>query len=163
MQVRVVSSPCALTDAEQKDLASLYEIEGFRIMHAAGRWILDGRVPCYQYKKEAGATVADLVGQMQVLNRLRVVPHGRSSDRELEEAARTALLRQPGLVGESLFVSVRDGVVYLSGSVPSSTARRQARAAVWTLRGVVDVVHQLQIKPQSALPSSPNDVAVEVA
>ncbi len=163
MEERVVSSPCVLTDAEQKDLASIYEIEGFRIMHAAGRWILDGRVPSYQYKKGAGATVADLVGHARVLNRLRVVPHGRSSDRELEEATRAVLLGQPGLVGESLFVSVRDGVAYLSGTVPSSAARRQVRAAVWTVRGVVDVVHHLQIRPQSTPPRSAHDVAVDVA
>jgi osmotically-inducible protein OsmY len=152
-----------LTDAEQKDLASVYDIEGFRIMHTAGRWILDGRVPSYQCKKEAAATVAELVGQTRVLNRLRVVPYGRSNDRDLEQAARAALLRQAGLVGESLFVSVRDGVVFLSGSVPSSTAQCEAKAAVWTVRGVVDVVHQLQIKPQSTAPRSANGEAVDAA
>jgi len=56
-------------------------------------------------------------------------------------------------------VQVRDGIVTLSGTIPSYAKKMAARAAAHRVRGVLDVVDSTQVRLPSSLERSDEDIA----
>jgi hyperosmotically inducible protein len=68
------------------------------------------------------------------------------SDDVVTEDVRMKLAGDPVVKGGALNVDVRDGVVTLSGSVASPQARSRAQADVRRVRGVKQVINNIQVR-----------------
>lgn len=134
-----------------------------------GDLVLDGDVESVAAKKQILAIAATTRGIGDLIDRLRVVPSRRMSDRELLDHAMRTLsdetslqpctLRvkrdgavetlRPGAPEEKgqLDVSVVEGVITLDGDVPSLAQKRLAESLVWWIPGTRDVVNGLGVAP----------------
>lgn len=100
---------------------------------------LDGAVDAYWKKVHAEEVASTIKGVLRINNRLNVIRAKDFVDREIGEDITQALERNALIDAEDVDVTVENGVVTLTGTVPSHTARQAAyKAARYTL-GVVDV------------------------
>ncbi len=113
--------------------------EGIRVTVRDGKAVLEGTVETYWQRREAAEIVGGLSGIMEVENELSVVPTGDLIDRQIAEEIVGAIERNPVVDAEDVSVEVEDGVVALSGSLPSWVARQAAYDAALYTRGVVNL------------------------
>lgn len=148
MSRSAVSTPLSSdpTDQVRQGLTRSFDIQGLRLTTDGVLLVIDGEVPCYRVKKRAGVAARRLVGALEVVNRLRVVPQSHRRDTELAKAVRVALENQASLANEGIAVSVCDGIVTLQGRVVSPAVRCEAESVTWAMRGVVDVENQVRVR-----------------
>lgn len=97
--------------------------------------------------KEAASNDAWIVpGVLDVVNDLDVAPHVSRTDKDIAEELRTDLERNIRIEPRQVRVQVRDGVVYLEGSVNSIIQRWLSEDMARWIPGVVDVVNHLTIE-----------------
>ncbi|HLH74081.1 MAG TPA: BON domain-containing protein [Chloroflexota bacterium] len=108
---------------------------------------LHGVVTSYFEKRVAGDLVRRIKGVRDVVNELRVVPRRPRSDAEIFADIRAALARDVWIDERRIEVRVVDGIVDLSGSVDTYTAKTSADADAWSVPGVVDVVDHIEVNP----------------
>jgi osmotically-inducible protein OsmY len=108
-------------------------------------WItLEGQVG-WQYQRDAAArAVRNLIGIRGVINAIRVMPE-RVSTFDVSQTIKEALERRADHTAEKITIKARDGVVTLSGSVPSFADRRAAEGAAWSAPGVKEVHDELAV------------------
>ena len=106
---------------------------------------MEGSVDSFWKKLHAERVASDLAGVSRVENRLAVVPTGRFADEAIATDIVGALKRHSLVDAERVELRVADGVVSLSGSVPSPRARRLAREVARRTAGVIDVRDNLSI------------------
>jgi osmotically-inducible protein OsmY len=114
---------------------------GMRLTHGVDGWVIDGDAACYDAKRDAGRTAAEILA-CPVVNRVRVVPLSRTGDAELLASVRRAL----AIGGIEISITVRNGIVTLRGKIASAAARRRAERMAWAARGVVDVRNTLKVE-----------------
>ena len=147
--MKTATSPASI--ARRRDsLARAFEVEELRVTAAPGRLAIEGSVPSYQLKKQAGQAAARLFGITNVVNLLRVVPERRRPDDDLLQAVQAALARCKPLARTRLDVSARQGVVLLRGRVRSRAARCEAERRVWAVAGINNVRNSLRVSGTSA-------------
>ena len=141
-----------LTDAEIQHnatevLAWNGDIHGLAISVSVSQGVitLEGTVASYWQRNKAEKLVADLLGVVNVINQLIVVPTKLLSDQTIAENIQTALSNSPGVDGSEIKVSVHDGIVTLKGFVPSWHDRMQAFNVVSNCRGVVDIFNEIAV------------------
>ncbi|AGI26915.1 transport-associated protein [Pseudomonas sp. ATCC 13867] len=127
---------------------------------------LEGTAPSEEASQRASHLAAQTEGVASVDNRLKVVPEG-SSTKKLEDSVNDAqaavsdawitsqikadVLARHALGGLSIGVSTRDGVVSLSGVVPSDAERQQLIESARKTRGVREVdASALKVAGQAA-------------
>jgi len=81
------------------------------------------------------------------------------SDRELREAVEEALDWEPIIDAKGIGVSAKDGVVTLTGHVPSYPQKREGEKVAALVRGVKAVVCELQVRLPSPNERSDEDIA----
>lgn len=109
---------------------------------------LSGTVPSLAQKFAMINIARRTVGVKDVVDMITVVPSEKHSDAEIERAVRTALsgnLSKDEL--NSLNISVRNGVVVLSGALSSSYSRQIVGVLTSWVPGVVDVRNQVVVHP----------------
>lgn len=125
-----------------------------KVSSKAGAITLEGTVPSEEASQQASHLAAQTEGVASVDNRLKVVPDGAST-KKLEDSVNDAqaavsdawitsqikadVLARHALSGLSIGVSTRDGVVSLSGVVPSNAERQQLIDTARKTRGVHEV------------------------
>jgi osmotically-inducible protein OsmY len=136
--------------------------------------VLEGEVASIIAKKRAFAVASHAAGAAGVMDRLTVAPAERRGDGAVRSHLSEALLREPTLrecgidvrnKGASealrvpvsaeyqLHVQVEEGVIRLTGGVPSLSHRRLAGVLAWWTPGCRDVLNGLKVVP----PESDND------
>ncbi len=109
-------------------------------------WVtLEGTVDSYWKKIRAEESAADLVGVVGVTNKIAVVPSRDILDKVVADDIISALDRTLSVDINSIDVAVEDGVVTLSGTVPSLSSARAAENIAAYTSGVVDVKDNLMI------------------
>ena len=109
-------------------------------------WVtLRGAVPSYWQKIRAERVCRDLTGVVGIINELAVVPSEDLADQNIAEAVVSSLERNPYVEAEQLDVEVQNGVVTLSGEVPSMIARQAANDSAQRTVGVINVENNLTI------------------
>jgi osmotically-inducible protein OsmY len=111
-----------------------------------GRIKLEGSVDSYWKKSRAEEIVHDVVGVVEVVNELAVVPTDDILDEAIGEELMGALERNIYVDPNAINVKVEKGRITLSGSVENSLT---LRAVVDTARhtpGVTDVVNNLALR-----------------
>lgn len=151
----VVSYPTGVTlpsdiDLETNIMDSLMrnpEMEGADLEVAVDRGAvtLRGIVDSYWKKLRAEEIASNRSGVLKLKNELAVVPTGDYADRDIAEDIVAALERSPLVGPEHVNITVEDGEVTFTGSVPSWSARRAARRAASYTAGVIDVHDHLNI------------------
>jgi len=138
---------------------------------ADGVLTMEGEVADLAAKKLALERAAAVEGVRAIVDRLRVRPARAMTDAEIRDhlcdaildepvfqrcgvrcrhAGRQQSLREPaGSVGQ-IEVDVSDGVVTLSGEVPSLAHKRLAGVLAWWVPGSTDVVNGLEVAPPEA-------------
>ena len=105
---------------------------------------LDGQVE-WQYQRDAAARVVrGLIGVRGVTNDIRVTVKPVSSD-DVSRTIKEALERRADQTAARIVVDTVDGVVTLTGSVPSFGERRAAEGAAWSAPGVKEVRDALAV------------------
>ncbi|RMH04301.1 MAG: BON domain-containing protein [Nitrospirae bacterium] len=124
-----------------------------------GHVTLSGVVDTITEKALAEGLVANsIVGVRSVVNNITVRPAVVEDD-AIQKQVEDNLHNTPSLYGQTVSVSVRDGIVKLEGIVESPLQRRAAETAARTVKGVKSITNLIKVKP-----SRPDrDIEKEVA
>jgi osmotically-inducible protein OsmY len=107
---------------------------------------LTGTLPS-SYPKQVAAFLAGLTaGVVDVRNNITVKPTIQRTDPQIAMDIRSRFLRNALIKGQDLDLTVKDGVVTLTGTVGTFRQVEQAEAIVRFTPGVVDVLNQLFVK-----------------
>jgi osmotically-inducible protein OsmY len=107
---------------------------------------LEGTVASYWQRNKAESIVSDLLGVVDVNNKLIVVPTEFLSDQTIAENAQTAIKNSTLVKGENIKVSVKDGKVTLLGTVNSWFDRLQAYSVTANCRGVIETFNEIEVR-----------------
>ncbi len=108
---------------------------------------LNGTVDAYWKKITAETEAEDVMGVIEVVNNMGVVPSGDFVDEDIARDITDTLSRKVAVPEENVNVMVKDGRVTLTGKVPNWHASNIARRAAERTLGVIDVVNELRIEP----------------
>ncbi len=108
---------------------------------------LSGTVNSYTDKYYAGNDAWTVAGVVDVVNDIVVQPSPVRTDLEIAEDVRRALFRDVRVDASKIGVDVHNGVVYLRGTVPTSSQKWQAEDDAWWVTGVRSVVNELAVVP----------------
>lgn len=116
-----------------------------RVIVVNGWVTLDGMVDWQYQKNTAESTVSHLEGVAGVSNQITIHPSAQWLD--VANKIEDAFDRKAGLDAHRIRVSASNGMVTLTGSVVSWTARNQAMSAAWSAPGVTSVIDGLVVAP----------------
>ena len=119
---------------------------------------LSGAVDDLQARNAAEQDARNVAGVRRVENRLAVRPLVGRSDLAIADDVRQALRWDVGVDAAAVTVSVRSGVVYLTGTADSRYERDAASNVAARVDGVVGVVNQMVL---SATVPAKSDLAIE--
>lgn len=108
-----------------------------------GNLVVEGTVDAYWKRSFAETRIGRIRGIYNVDNRLAVVPSQRVDDELIAKDVVGALERDFQVDPDDVTVAVNDGIVTLSGSVPSWAARRAAESDAVLTSGVIGVRNEL--------------------
>jgi osmotically-inducible protein OsmY len=103
-------------------------------------------VDTYWKKIKAAELVSDILGVMGVDNALSVVPTEGRLDTLIADDIMATLKRSTNIDINTVEVTVENGVVTLSGTVPDWSALQKAEAVARYTGGIVDVINDLSPK-----------------
>jgi osmotically-inducible protein OsmY len=115
-----------------------------------GHVTLEGLTDSQVTKALISATCWWIPGVRDVANRLHVDHAEVDPDWIVLETIPVVFDKDWLLGGSHILFSCRNGVVRLSGSVPSPEISRAAENDVWVLEGVRDVINDLQVEPMES-------------
>ena len=146
------------TDADiQRDVVeSLYwdvrlDAADVGVLVDAGRVTLVGTVPTYRARSAAREDALVIRDVVDVDNHLEVEVSAEldtPDDAELRTTVQDVLRADPDLGAADIEVTVEDGTVRLSGSVPTFWERELARSIAVTLPGVRGLVNEVVVVPE---------------
>jgi len=110
-----------------------------------GSVTLLGIVNNLQSKKAAEEDARNTIGVWHVRNLLKVRPRQSITDAEIKSNVSAGFLRDPFVERHELEVQVRNGHVYLTGSVDFPFERNQAESIASSVKGVVDVLNHITV------------------
>ncbi len=125
-----------------------------------GRVTLFGAVATKEAKQAAGEDAASVAGADHVKNDVQVVPESKRAvvaarDDAIARAVTDAIYERPEMKRASIAVDVKNGVVRLSGSVPSEQHRLFAATAARGVAGVRSVEQDVTVTRITEDPATP--------
>jgi osmotically-inducible protein OsmY len=151
--VRYPTAPALPSDAEIKthvQNALLFDpnIFSFKIdVGVKDGWVtLKGTVDAFWKKIEAEETADRVRGVIGVTNELAVVPTEKAGDEMIAKNVVKALERNINVNVDDITVTVKNGVVTLTGTVPSYIAKWSAYNSAFYTAGVVSVDDQTFVR-----------------
>lgn len=118
---------------------------GVDIEVRAGLITLRGAVDSLEAKRAAAGDAENTVGVLRVRNRLKIKPTAEITDREMGDKIRKMVIRDTWLSAFEIDVKVIDNIAYLDGSVNTYFEKARADALASSVRGVRDVVNNLNV------------------
>ncbi len=116
------------------------EVEGDAI-------VMEGMVERIAYKKRALLAAMSIEGTSGVVDRLKVKPAARMTDKEIYDHLFKALSEEPTLDPSGVEIDVNDGAIDLEGKVPSLSHKRLCGVLAWWVPGSTDVINSLEVVP----------------
>jgi osmotically-inducible protein OsmY len=109
---------------------------------------LNGTVSTYSQKITAAQDARRIKGVLDVVNNLTVNPPRVWNDQEIRDTIRGNLARDVRIDNPTnIYVAVTNGVVTLSGTVPTYDQKTAAADDAWAAPGVIDVVNDIVVTP----------------
>jgi osmotically-inducible protein OsmY len=140
------------TDAHIKktvvmSLADTPDMDGtsIRVLVEDGRVTLEGTVDEYWKKGGAEQIVCKARGVCDIINKLAVVPAQGTDDEKIAADIRAAIDRNFNGSSECVTIDVVHGMVTLTGTVSTWSARHAAVTAAEFTRGVIDIVDDIDV------------------
>jgi len=118
---------------------------GVDIEVRAGLVTLRGAVDSLEAKRAAAGDAENTVGVLRVRNRLKIKPTAEITDREMGDKIRKMVIRDTWLSAFEIDVKVIDNIAYLDGSVNTYFEKARADTLASSVRGVRDVVNNLNV------------------
>lgn len=109
--------------------------------------VLEGTVERLATKRVAARVAAEALAGTDIEDRVRVRTRRLRQPALVVKHVIDSLTQDPYLDERSIEVSMEDGVVTLSGRVPSLAAKRLAGVLTWWVPGVEDVRNRLAVVP----------------
>ncbi len=110
-----------------------------------GMVTLSGEVESYWEKILAEDIASSTNGAAGVINKLLVVPRKSALDEHIENDIKKAFQRSALINENAIEVSVKDGVVHLTGEVPFFVMKKEALDIAFYTSGVIDIVDNITI------------------
>ena len=127
--------------------SALIESGGIRVASVDGKVTLSGEVASWTERDEAGLLASEVRGVKEVQNGITIQwSKTRRSDQEIKDDVVATLERDVYLSGLPITVSVKDGVVTLTGSVGSGYEKDRARSHVPWMDSIKDVRNELKVE-----------------
>lgn len=118
--------------------------KGIHVENRNGNIVLRGSVSIFPEKEMATETAESVRGVREVTNELRVTAEPRT-DEEIARDVRWSLRAYPATMALGTTVTVREGVVTLSGTVETVAQKRLAGWVAAGLRGVRGLENQIHV------------------
>jgi osmotically-inducible protein OsmY len=119
--------------------------DDIKIQADDGAVTLKGEVPDRSHKDMAADTVESLPGVKRVDNQLVVKPANEQSDGWIEFKVKSALLFHRSVSGTKTTVSVKDGMVTLSGTASSPAQKELSEEYAKDIEGVKGVKNEMTV------------------
>jgi osmotically-inducible protein OsmY len=119
---------------------------------------LTGFVPSYWEKEEAEKAAKRVYGVRGVADDLEVKLFSQRTDPEIARDAVQALGSHTSIPSDRIKVTVVKGVLTLEGKVDWQYQKLSARSAVSSLKGVLAVINDIEVRPQV----SPKDIKSKI-
>ena len=101
------------------------------------------------------------IGVQSVVDRITVVPAVKQTDDQITQAVKKALAANLSAdERKAIIVTARNGVVTLTGTLPSSYPKQVAGVLASTVPGVVDVRNEIAVKPTQ--PRTDSEILTDV-
>jgi osmotically-inducible protein OsmY len=110
--------------------------------------VLRGEVSAYWKRNRAESLLCDLQGVVSVVNELAVIPELAPHDRVIADDVRMAIERCDCAAKDRIAVQVDQGLVILSGEVPSLWSKQNTQQLAESILGVKGVVDNLVVARQ---------------
>lgn len=120
--------------------------ENIHVKVNKGEVVLEGHVDAYWKVFRAKQIASDVMGVVDIENMLTVVPTEAVTDQVIATSIMDAVDRSYAVNVEDLDVKVKDGVVTLSGKLPTRAACEAALECAYNTHGVRDVKDRLHIE-----------------
>jgi osmotically-inducible protein OsmY len=126
-------------------LDCMADLNGFKIRVLADQGVLtlQGAVPYFWQRQKAAHLLGNVVGVRDIHNEITVVPTHQRTDETIAQEIVEELKHSDSIPANSVVVSVNDGKVTLSGTVPHVRAVEYAVRAASHTRGVRAVDNQM--------------------
>jgi osmotically-inducible protein OsmY len=172
--------------ALEHDPATSFQARRLKLtLDSAGALVLEGEVENIAAKKLALEHAAAVPGVSGIVDRVRVAPSRRMTDKEIRDHIRDAVIEEPAMdpctirvfdggrfvtCRESsarprcaIDITVNDGVITLDGQVSSLSHKRLAGVLAWWVPGSRDVVNGLEVAPEETDSDAEITEAVKLA
>jgi osmotically-inducible protein OsmY len=117
--------------------------EGVRVEVTDGMLRLNGTVDRFSQREAAEEAVRNLIGVREVSNDIKLSITDVAAD--LKRSVEDAIRRRFEGTTEDLSIEAVDGVITLTGIVPTFAVRDDIERAIWSAPGVVRIDDQLQV------------------
>jgi osmotically-inducible protein OsmY len=151
--VRFPSTAKTVTDSEiEKSITKQLEWndstrnENIHVQVKKGEVKLEGHVDAYWKILRSQQLVSDIMGVIDIENKLTVVPNEAITDQVIATDLINAIDRSQAVDPEEVDIRVKDGVVTLSGTLLTHSAREAALDCAHNTQGVKDVRNRLNLK-----------------
>jgi osmotically-inducible protein OsmY len=109
---------------------------------------LEGEVDAYWKRNRAELLMLDIEGIIGVVNKLAVIPELTPQDKVIADDVKSAIARCACMGREHIEVEVRQGLVTLTGNVPSLWSKQTTPHLAETILGVKGVIDNLVVAAQ---------------
>lgn len=144
-----VSAFAQPTDAQIRETIEK-RIKGIPVTITVERGVvtLTGTVPTFAQKRTALDMARRTIGVKEVTDQIKVRPTESRTDKQILEAVGDALKTNLGKdTAQKIDTSVKEGIVTLTGALPSSYPKQVAGFLAGMSQGVVDVRNNITVKP----------------
>jgi osmotically-inducible protein OsmY len=143
-----VPADAEIADNIRTTLSLNFKIDGtdIDVSVTGGVVTLEGTVSSLWEKARAEYVTSTMMGVIDVINKIKVVPTESIADDVIAEDIINSLTRNLNVTVDSVNVEVENGIVTLSGTVTDWSAYDSVITAVRNTTGVIDYIDQLQIE-----------------
>jgi hyperosmotically inducible protein len=109
-----------------------------------GKVSLEGRVNSYWKKDKIRKMASQVKGVISVSDKIAVVPDEKITDDEINELLKTAMANSVHIDANKVKLKINNGIVELSGTLPSMSSYNAVIKLARSTKGVVDVKDDLK-------------------
>lgn len=151
--VRFPSTAKILTDSQIKESIEKQlkwndstSKENIQVRVKKGEVSLEGHVDAYWKTFRAQQIASDVIGVIDIENKLTVVPTAKVTDQVIATEIMNAVDRSYAVNADEVDIKVKDGVVTISGELSNRAAYETALECAYNTVGVKDVKDRLNLK-----------------
>ncbi len=151
IEVKFLSSYVALSDQEVKDAMfclldanSELHSNDVKVSTNKGRVLLEGIVNSYWKRDKIQKLASQISGVVSVTNKIKIIPDEVITDEEITKNIVTSMRNSVHFDAKKVDLSVRKGIVTLSGTLSSMSEYKAVINNVRDTKGVIEIINNLK-------------------